>query len=150
MDVRRDTCCSVGNRRRRDSWASSCSERSEDEDRRDQGVAMTIVTLNAILDDNNRMFEFLRSFGVLGDKYICAKCRKLMSCAKVPPKRCRDLLMWRCRKDDVWSVSYCTPPQELKKFYRRRGVQIGGSTVNCRTLDAKVSGYLTSPSSECQ
>ncbi|XP_046983797.1 uncharacterized protein LOC124553849 isoform X2 [Schistocerca americana] len=102
MDVRRDTCCSVGNRRRRDSWASSCSERSEDEDRRDQGVAMTIVTLNAILDDNNRMFEFLRSFGVLGDKYICAKCRKLMSCAKVPPKRCRDLLMWRCRKDDVW------------------------------------------------
>ncbi|XP_047101618.1 uncharacterized protein LOC124720341 [Schistocerca piceifrons] len=102
MDVRRDTCCSVGNRRRRDSWASSCSERCEDEDRRDQGVAMTIVTLNAILDDNNRMFEFLRSFGVLGDKYICAKCRKLMSCAKVPPKRCRDLLMWRCRKDDVW------------------------------------------------
>ncbi|XP_049843989.1 uncharacterized protein LOC126295483 [Schistocerca gregaria] len=102
MDVRRDACCSVGNRRRRDSSASSCSERCEDGDCRDQGVAMTIVTLNAVLDDNKRMFEFLRSFGVLGDKYICAKCRKLMSCAKVPLKRCRDRLMWRCRKDDVW------------------------------------------------
>ncbi|XP_046983560.1 uncharacterized protein LOC124553699 [Schistocerca americana] len=100
MDVKCEVGSSDGNCCYTDS--SSSSELNEDNDRRDQGVEITKGTLNSILDDNSRTFEFLRSFGVLADKYICATCRKPMSCTKVPPKRSRDQLMWRCRKHNVW------------------------------------------------
>lgn len=95
---------SEGNCRRRSSSSSSSSssERSEDNDRRGQGVAITIATLSSILDDKSRTLEFLRSFGVLADKYMCATCGKPMCSAKVPQKRSRDGIMWRCRKDGVW------------------------------------------------
>ncbi|XP_046983863.1 uncharacterized protein LOC124553891 [Schistocerca americana] len=78
------------------------SSSSEDDERMDQGVAMTYMTLDSILNDNSRMFEFLRSFGVLANKYVCATCRKPMSCVKVGTNRCGDGLMWRCAKDKVW------------------------------------------------
>ncbi|XP_046983557.1 uncharacterized protein LOC124553697 [Schistocerca americana] len=96
MDVTSDAGCREASCCKRKRASNSCDER------RNQGVSITVVTLHSILDDNSRLFEFLKSSGVLADKYICARCLKPMSCVKVPTKRSSDGLMWRCRKDKVW------------------------------------------------